>query len=55
VDDLINSIVSLAIAGAIVWTFFRTLLRVTLEPLHNKLDRLIELQERHNDDTTHAP
>lgn len=45
----ISGIVYLVVAGAIAWTFLTSLIKLSLEPINEKLDRLIELQKLHNE------
>lgn len=43
--EFISVIIYLVVAGAIAWTFLTSLIKLSLEPINEKLDRLIELQK----------
>lgn len=45
-EQLVTALMSIAILVAILYAIVRALARVVLTPIHTKLDRLLELQER---------
>ena len=47
--EFVSALMMLFIVCAIIWTFMKSLIKVTLDPINAKLDRLLALQERERD------
>ena len=45
-EQFVGGLTSLAVVGAIIYALARAAARTTLAPIHAKLDRVLELQER---------